>query len=233
VEEKTIWQRVAGLVGARGERGLRELRTHTRRCPAGHPMAVDWSDCPYCRAQRNPPEADQSEPAPAGVTSGPPGPAASMAPTLARREMPARPLGGVVVTFTWTNLGQLFPVYAGRNYAGKAATTRDGRVTEVVLAEDPILSDTHFLILYEPDTGEYRIADESGTGGTFLNGAPVDSKGAELPDEAQIRAGNTLFIFKKVRPPAPGAAGAAMPQQPVRPEPGKAPRAEAAEKRVT
>lgn len=59
-------------------------------------------------------------------------------------------------------------------------------------------------ILHDPDTGRYRIADESGTGGAFLNGQPIDSNGAELPDEAQIRAGNTLFIFKKTRPPAPG-----------------------------
>src|SRR5487761_841669 len=96
VGDKSIWQRVAGLVGATGERSLRELRTRTRRCPAGHPMAVDWSDCPYCRAQRNAPDVGQVEPAPAGVTSGPPGQAAAMAPTLARREMSARPLGGVV-----------------------------------------------------------------------------------------------------------------------------------------
>jgi hypothetical protein len=174
-------------------------------------MAVDWSDCPYCRAQRNAPEVGQVERAPAGVTSGLPGEPAAMAPTLARREMSARPLGGVVFTFTWTKLGQLFPVYAGRNYAGKAATTREGRGTEVLMSEDPILSDTHFLILYEPDTGQYRIADESGTGGTFLNGKPIDAKGAELPDEAQIRAGNTLFVFKKVR----------CKSNPFRPGPGK------------
>ena len=169
MEEKTIWQRVAGLVGARSERGLRELRTHTRRCPAGHPMAVDWSDCPYCRAQRNATELGPAEPVSAGVTSGLPGQAAATAPTLARdREMSAPPPGGVV-----------------------------------------------FRILYEPDTGRYRIADESGTGGAFLNGEPIDSKGLELPDEAQIRAGNTSFIFKKVHPPAPVAESAAVQEQPV------------------
>jgi FHA domain len=179
-------------------------------------MAVDWSDCPYCRAQRTAPEIGQVEPAPAGVTSRLPGQAVEMAATLVRgREMSARPLSGVVFTFTWTKLGQMFPVYAGRNYAGKAATSPEGRTTEVLLTEDPILADTHFLILHEPDTGQYRIVDESGTGGTFLNGEPIDSKGAELPDEAQIRAGNTLFIFKKVRPPAPGAERAAMQERAV------------------
>ena len=158
-EEKTIWQRVAGLVGAKGERGLRELRTHTRRCPAGHPMAVDWSDCPYCRAQRTATQVGQVEPATARVTSVLPVQATAMAPTLARaREMPTPPPGEVEFTL---------------------------------------------LILHDPDTGQHRIAAESGTGGTFLNGEPIDSKGADLPDEAQIRAGNTLLIFRKVRPPAP------------------------------
>lgn len=161
-EEKTIWQRVAGLVGAGGDRGLRELRTHTRRCPAGHPMAVDWSDCPYCRAQRSATQVGQLEPAPAGVTSRAPDQAAPSAPTLVRgREMASPPPGGVV-----------------------------------------------FRILYEPDTDQYRIADEKGTGTTFLNGAPIDANGSELPDEAQIRAGNTLFILKKVGPPAPAAESA-------------------------
>lgn len=218
MEEKTIWQRVAGLVGAKNERGLRELRTHTRRCPAGHPMAVDWSECPYCRAQRTAPEVGQSEPAPAPVTSALPGEAAATAPTLfrAKGEMSTRALGGVVFTFTWTKLGQLFPVYAGRNYAGKAAMAREGRPTDVLMTEDSTLADTHFLILYEPATDQYRIADESGTEGTFLNGEPIDSQGTELPDDALIRAGHTLFVFKKARPPAPAARERAATQdQPV------------------
>jgi FHA domain len=183
-------------------------------------MAVDWSDCPYCRAQRTAPEvgpAEPAEPAGAGVTAGLPVPTAATAPTRfrAESETSARPLGGVLFTFTWSKSGQLFPVYAGRNYAGKAATTPAGLPTEVLMTEDPILADTHFLILYEPDGGRYRIADEGGTGGTFLNGEPIDSKGRELPDEAQIRAGSTLFIFRKVRPPAPGAECAATRLRPL------------------
>ena len=208
MDDKSIWQKVAGLVGGRSERGLRELRTHTRRCPAGHPMGVDWSDCPYCRAQRNAPEAGPVvEPAPATVTSELPGQAAAAAATLVRgkREASARPLGGVLYTFTWTKLGQLFPVYGGRNCAGKGATTPEGRPTEVLMPEDPTLSDTHFAILYEPDSGRYRIADETGTGGTSLNGERIGSQGTDLPDGAQIRAGNTLFIFRKVLPPTPDA----------------------------
>lgn len=115
--------------------------------------------------------------------------------------MVGRQLVGVVFTFSWTRTGQLFPVYAGRNYAGTAPITREGQRTEILLTEDPALSGTQFLILYQQDTGHYRIVDENSTNGTRVNGEPIDSKGTELLDDAQIRAGNTLFIFKKVRPP--------------------------------
>jgi pSer/pThr/pTyr-binding forkhead associated (FHA) protein len=108
---------------------------------------------------------------------------------------------GIVFTFTWTRVGQLFPVYAGRNYGGTAPTTREGQRTEILLTEDPTLSGTHFLILYQQDTGQYRIADENSSNGTFINGEPIDARGTELPDDAQILAGKTLFIFKKVCPP--------------------------------
>lgn len=80
-----------------------------------------------------------------------------------------------------------------------------------------------FRILYEPDTGQYRIAAEGGTGATSLNGEPIDSQGTELPEEAQIRAGDTLFILKKVRPPAPGAGSAALPEQSVAAKTGETP----------
>jgi pSer/pThr/pTyr-binding forkhead associated (FHA) protein len=115
--------------------------------------------------------------------------------------MAGRQLAGVVFTFSWRRTGQLFPLYAGRNYAGTAPMTREGQRTEILLTEDPHMSATHFLILHQQNTGQYRIVDENSTNGTFVNGEAVDSNGTELPDDAQIVAGNTLFIFKKVRPP--------------------------------
>jgi hypothetical protein len=119
--------------------------------------------------------------------------------------MAGRTLAGVVFTFSWTRTGQLFPLYAGRNYAGTAPMTRDGQRTEILLPGDPAMSGTHFLILYQQDTGHYRIVDENSTNGTFVNGEPIDSRGTELPDDAQILAGNTLFIFKKLCPPSAAA----------------------------
>lgn len=115
--------------------------------------------------------------------------------------MAGRQLVGVVFTFSWTRTGQLFPVYAGRNYVGTAPMTPEGHRTEILMTEDPAVSGTHFMILYQQNTGQYWIVDEKSANGTFVNGEPIDSKGIELPDDAQILAGNTLFIFKRVRPP--------------------------------
>jgi hypothetical protein len=200
VEEKSIWHRFAGLIGGKGQGTLRELPTHTRRCPAGHPMALDWTDCPYCNAER-----DSSQGTRLSQPPEPPAPdqAAAIAPTRVHGEtkLAGRPLVGVVFTFSWTRTGQLFPLYAGRNYVGMAPMTREGQRTEILLTEDPAVSGTHFLILYQQDTGQYRIVDANSTNGTFVNGEPIDSNGTELPDDAQIMAGNTLFIFKRVRPP--------------------------------
>jgi hypothetical protein len=167
-------------------------------------MALDWTECPYCKAQRSPiagTELRQAREPPA------PDPAAASDPTRVsgETEMAGRPLAGVVFTFSWTPTGQLFPLYAGRNHAGTAPMTREGQRTEILLTEDPAVSGTHFLILYQQDTGQYRIVDENSTNGTFVNGEPIDSQGTELPDDAQILAGSTLFIFKKVRPPTADA----------------------------
>ncbi|HVN44392.1 MAG TPA: FHA domain-containing protein [Steroidobacteraceae bacterium] len=198
--EKSIWNRVAGLVGAKGEARLRELPTHTRRCPAGHPMALDWAECPYCKAERPSTPDSQAGQAPASPATAP---ATAIAPTRYREEtkMAGRLLVGVVFTFSWSSRGQLFPVYAGRNHAGAAPMTREGERTAILVTEDPAVSATQFLILYQQDTGQYRIMDTSSSHATFVNGERIDSKGIELPDDAQIRAGNTLFIFKKLLPP--------------------------------
>jgi hypothetical protein len=200
MEEKSIWHRVAGLVGVKGQGTLRELRTHARRCPAGHPMALDWTDCPYCKAEGNSSPGTQVGQAPPAASDR----AIAVAQTRVRGqgEMAARPLVGVVFTFSWTRVGQLFPVYAGRNYGGAAPMTRDGQRTDIVVTEDPAISGTHFMILYQQSTSQYRITDENSANGTFLNGEPIDSKGTELPDDGQIMAGGTLFVFKKLRPPS-------------------------------
>jgi hypothetical protein len=120
-----------------------------------------------------------------------------------RREPPpptGRPLTGVLYTFTWKRVGQLFQIRAGRNYAGTAETTREGDVTDILLSDDTTMSGTHFLILHS--AGKYWISDCNSTNGTFVDGNLITPQGGvELKDDAKILAGNTVFVFKKVLPP--------------------------------
>jgi hypothetical protein len=123
---------------------------------------------------------------------------------------PARPLTGVLYTFTWSRVGQLFQIRAGRNYAGTAETTREGEVTDILLSDDTTLSGTHFLILYQ--AGKYSVSDCNSTNGTFVNGQQITPQGVELVDDAKILAGNTLFVFKKVRPPTAAVVAESKPK---------------------
>lgn len=240
-EKSSIWETLATFVGGKNKNAqtARELNTYQRQCPAGHPMAVDWTECPYCKADGAsktatqapsttvPPRADTRTSQTMSSHNPPPdrkstrvfeandgtpsvGASGNRVTKVFQEEdkrlpqEPApsgRPLTGIVFTFSWTKLGQLSRVYAGRSYAGTAPTTREGEVTDVLVSEDTTMSGTHFLILYQ--AGKYRISDCNSTNGTFVNGQLIDPQGMELEDNAQILAGNTLFIFKKVRPPTP------------------------------
>lgn len=51
MSDKSLWQGLGNLVGL-GKPSAKPLATSTRRCEAGHPMAVDWLKCPYCEAAR-------------------------------------------------------------------------------------------------------------------------------------------------------------------------------------
>lgn len=51
MSDKSLWQGLGNLMGL-GKPSAKPLATSTRRCEAGHPMAVDWLKCPYCEAAR-------------------------------------------------------------------------------------------------------------------------------------------------------------------------------------
>ena len=243
-KDKSFWRSKRDTSGT-----INKLDTHTRRCPQGHPMAADWTECPYCKASVNVRDntgsvgsetrfTNMGSPGGNGGVSGtdfpdpPPGqrrttrvfdsdggaaapgaaPSASgerktkvfsepADPARAREPAPpGRPLTGVLFTFTWSRLGQLFQVYSGRNFAGTANSTRDGEPIEIIVGEDSTMSGTHFLILNQAP-GKYRIKDWNSTNGTLLNGELVDPEGNDLQDDARIVAGTTLFVFKRIQPP--------------------------------
>jgi hypothetical protein len=231
MEAKSLLQAIGGLVG-KTTGGASPIRTQIRRCPAGHPMAADWEECPQCKLEKGAARSTQmGQPSGTGTQANPgstatvggperrptrvfdtnlPPPSSSRHETKVfednnigekRREPPppGRPLTGVLYTFTWTNVGQLFPLYAGRNYAGTAEITREGEATDILLSDDTTMSGTHFLILHQ--AGKYNISDCNSTNGTFVNGNQITPQGVELVDDAKILAGNTVFVFKKVLPP--------------------------------
>jgi hypothetical protein len=268
-KDKSLWQNLTSKVGGKRDTPgtVKQLDTHTRRCPQGHPMAVDWTECPYCKANRNASHSTKAfetsgssetrftgvgdfagggAPAATGIADPPPPnrrttrvfeeggarqperPAASGDRTtkmftdpadkgpIREPAPPGRPLSGVLYTFTWTRLGQLFHVYAGRNFAGTAGSTREGEPIEI-LVDDATMSGTHFLILNQ--AGKYRITDWNSTNGTFVDGQLINPEGNELKDDARIMAGNTMFVFKKILPPAAGTE-----QKPADYNPVEAPR---------
>jgi pSer/pThr/pTyr-binding forkhead associated (FHA) protein len=80
------------------------------------------------------------------------------------------------------------------------------------------MSGTHFLLLHQ--AGKYRITDCNSTNGTFVNGQQLGPQGVELEDQAHILAGNTLFVFKIVQPPAPETERKPKNYDPVKASPG-------------
>ncbi len=228
-----------------GRASAKPLPTSGKRCPNGHPMALDWRECPYCKAadtasartrqsqldpgtvtsagtaQRDAGAATASRretrvgtDTPAGTSVAAPGPAPSarrhtsvLDPDDTKAQTSQRPSGGrrltgVVFTFSWSPLGQLFEVRDGRNFVGSGTVASEGqRPCDVRLTEDDKLSGEHFLILCQG--AKYRIRDCDSTNGTFVNGEQINNIGIDLEDGALIQAGATLFVFHKVRPPEP------------------------------
>jgi len=272
MSDKSLWR---GLVGGFGNQSAKPLSTSSRRCEAGHPMALDWVKCPYCEAEKNAGERTQMDPLtsatrasiassvagpgttrinptddfgetaagasspgrrasprhretridmPDGERVEPVGMAASAPPERGRpprgatkvlytddmsspeapvRSSHGRRLTGIVVTFSWTALGTLFELHEGRNYVGSGTVSVEGnRPSDVMVPEDDKLSNAHFLILCQRE--KYRISDCNSTNGTYVNGEQIDTLGIDLPDDAQIQAGATLFTFRKIRPPVAG-----------------------------
>jgi hypothetical protein len=290
MSEKPGWKGLGNLVGGWGKSGAKPLPTSSRRCEAGHPMAMDWVKCPYCEAARNAGEKTRindaeltaTEPVYNSSASGVRGPGTTRIndadddlpnepPSRPRESAPSsggrretmvdpgaggdaprrrsaatdtdddrrrtrvmdpedsdepqprgrsggsRRLTGIVVTYTWSQLGELYEVREGRNFGGSGAIAMEGDREADILIGDERMSSAHFLILCQG--GKYRVSDCNSTNGTFVNGVLVDALGIELVDNALIKAGDTLLTFKKLMPP--GAV--AQPAGPTPAEPPAAP----------
>jgi hypothetical protein len=283
MSEKSVLKGIGSALGGLFSRGgsAEPLPTSTQRCEAGHPMAPNWTTCPYCEAIRGSSEKTIVSPAvgegpsmspPLRETSRPN--AASLPKTRASSAVPessagrrtradnaqdaaampthaasapapqpgaaggrratmviqpsddggrvaavpteGRRIRGVVFTFSWSPLGQLFTVREGRNYAGSGTVSGEAnRSVDIFIADDNMLSGAHFLILCQGDKDWIRDVDS--TNGTYVDGVQIDANGIQLDDGAEIKAGATLFKFQRVRPP--GTAASARPVMRDEPEP--------------
>jgi hypothetical protein len=123
-----------------------------------------------------------------------------------------RRLTGIVTTFTWSRLGQLYPVRDGRNFAGSGVVSSDNNIPcEILVSEDRTMSSAHFLILCQG--GKYIVSDNFSTNGTFVDGEQIDTRGVDLPDNAVIKAGATVFRFQKIVPVSGATQGPTRDEQ--------------------
>jgi len=121
----------------------------------------------------------------------------SSTPSGERHVGGGRRLKGILTTFTWSRLGELYTIRDGRNYAGSGVVSADNNTPcEILVVEDGRMSSAHFLILCSG--GRTIVSDNFSTNGTFVNGEQIDTRGIELPDNAVIEAGATVFTFQKI-----------------------------------
>lgn len=219
---KGIGEAILGLKGSKP--GVQPMTTIEHRCPeCRNALDPSWKLCPYCEAKKkagdktsrmpsaaaSPPAAASrtstriDAPGPAVAASGPAGRGHTMVDSspagsgVARAGGGGRKLTGIVTSFTWSRLGQLFEVRDGRNFVGSGdVSSENNRRCDICIADDQIMSSAHFLILCQ--NGKYIISDNLSTNGTFVNDEQIDTRGVELPDHAKIKAGATVFMFQKI-----------------------------------
>jgi hypothetical protein len=107
----------------------------------------------------------------------------------------SRKIVGLLVTYSWKPLGDVFPVYEGRNWIGRSTEA------DVSLPYDPTLSSENSFIIYRQ--GRFMITDRESMGGTDVNEETVwPGQAVNLPNYARIRAGSTIWTFIMIEPPA-------------------------------
>ncbi|MGB8261686.1 MAG: FHA domain-containing protein, partial [Terracidiphilus sp.] len=114
---------------------------------------------------------------------------------------PARPqagatrrIVGVLVTYTWNAMGQIFPILEGRNLIG-----RDPDRCDIVVPQDETLSGINSHIVFRTS---FTIGDDVSMCGTDVDGVPVETAFVPLRNYAQIRTGSTHWTFIAIEQPA-------------------------------
>lgn len=110
---------------------------------------------------------------------------------------PARKIVGVLITYSWQESGQVFPVLEGRNLIGKDASQSD-----ICIPQDATLSAVNTFITYRK---QFVIGDKGSMNGTDVDGEPIEKEFVPLRNYAQIRTGSTYWTFVSIQPPSEAA----------------------------
>jgi hypothetical protein len=114
---------------------------------------------------------------------------------------PTRKIVGILVTYSWTDAGQIFPILEGRNRIG-----RDPSQCDIAIPQDDTLSAINSHIVFRRN---FTIGDEVSMCGTDVDGDPIETPFVPLRNYARIRTGSTLWTFISIEPPAAESAEAA------------------------
>src|SRR6266700_4660525 len=112
-----------------------------------------------------------------------------------------RKIVGLLITYSWSPEGQIFPIREGRNFIGR------DKECEVCIPDDQTLSGRNSHITYRQN---FVVGDMVSMTGTDVDGVPIEEQFHSLGNYSTVRAGSTYFTFIAVMPPT--AAGAAQPQ---------------------
>lgn len=206
------------------------MRSPARKCSKGHTMDPNWETCPYCEREQKS-QIKSSRPVSSGSSGGGKtnfssgGGKTKVGETFresGKRETKAMPsqaqsssgfgghvgvgetrrIVGVMITYNWRPEGELFPIREGKNFIGSGQVSSDPSHSKchIQIPNDARMSSEHALILCRH--GMYEIIDQTSSNGTFLNGEMLMSnKSTELSDYAEIKTGNTVWMFIKIKVP--------------------------------
>jgi hypothetical protein len=107
-----------------------------------------------------------------------------------------RKIVGILVTYSWSPEGQIYPLREGRNFIGR------DQDCEVCIPEDQTLSGRNSHITYRQN---FVIGDMVSMTGTDVDNVPIEEQFRSLDNYATIRAGSTYFTFMAVAPRPSGA----------------------------
>ena len=118
-------------------------------------------------------------------------------PPISNAQNDTRKIVGALVTYSWVQGGQIFPVREGKNFIGSV-----GQSCDVLMSQDAKMSGVHALILCR--SGKNELIDQQSSNGTFLNGEILSSnQSVDLDNYAEIKTGSTLWTFVKIEQSPP------------------------------